>query len=184
MGIDEQTSGEQRNYLALMTQGVTRRVASELSSDRLVLPFLFAALGGTILYSGLFSPIVIIGRLLAQLLGARLASISTHRQQWLAGSTALTAIVVLFLAGFSGKLPAIWLPTAFIMASALLGISNGFGSLVFQELMGHVLSDRKRINLLFSISAASGVAVIIARLFLKHYPGLARRKALLAIRSI
>ncbi len=83
MKNDVSTGVEQRNFLALLMQGITRRVSYELSSDKFVLPFLFAALGGPMTFSGLFTSIMVIGRLVAQLAGARLAGISTHQGGWL-----------------------------------------------------------------------------------------------------
>lgn len=158
----QQVPGERWNFGALLVQGIARRVANELSSEKLVLPFLYTALGGAVLYTGLFAPVVIVARLLAQLLGARLVEMGRRTNGWLAGTTVLTASVLALLAGYAGGLPAAWLPAAFLLASALLGLGNGFGALVQQDMLGRLLTDRRRIILLFAIGAGSGVMVIAA----------------------
>ncbi len=158
----ERLPAERWNFATLLVQAVARRVANELSSEKLVLPFLYTALGGAVLYAGLFAPVIIVARLLAQLLGARLVEITRQGKRFLAVSTVLTAAVLVCLAVFRGDLPTAWLPAVFVVASACLGLGNGFGALVFQDMIGRVLGERSRINLLFAIGAGSGALVIVA----------------------
>lgn len=152
------------NFAALLVQGVARRVANELTSEKLVLPFLYTALGGSIIFAGLFAPVVIVARLVSQLLGARLVEVSSRGNILIGVAVALTAVVFIFLASGTGGVPLTLLPVVFIVASALLGLSNGFSALAFQDLIGRVLGDRSRITLLFAIGAASGALVIVTTL--------------------
>lgn len=152
------------NFAALLVQGVARRVANELTSEKLVLPFLYTALGGSIIFAGLFAPVVIVARLVSQLLGARLVEVSSRGNILIGVAVALTAVVFIFLASGTGGVPLALLPVVFIVASALLGLSNGFSALAFQDLIGRVLGDRSRITLLFAIGAASGALVIVTTL--------------------
>jgi len=158
----ERLPAERWNFATLLVQAVARRVANELSSEKLVLPFLYTALGGTVLFAGLFAPVIIVARLLAQLLGARLVEITRHGKRFMAASTVLTAMILVGLAGFRDDLPTVLLPVVFVAASACLGLGNGFGALVFQNMIGRVLGERSRINLLFAIGAGSGSLVIVA----------------------
>ncbi|MEP2744227.1 hypothetical protein, partial [Bauldia litoralis] len=155
---------EDWNFAALLVQGVARRVANELTSEKLVLPFLYTALGGSIIFAGLFAPVVIVARLVSQLLGARLVEVSSRGNILIGVAVALTAVVFIFLASGTGGVPLALLPVVFIVASALLGLSNGFSALAFQDLIGRVLGDRSRITLLFAIGAASGALVIVTTL--------------------
>ena len=62
----ERKPNESWNFAALLIQGVARRVGNELTSEKLVLPFLYTALGGSVFFTGLFAPVVIVARLVAQ----------------------------------------------------------------------------------------------------------------------
>jgi MFS family permease len=165
------SQAETRNFVLLLVQGVARRVANELSSEKLVLPFIYTALGGAVIFSGLFAPVIIISRLAAQLFGARLVSLSRQGKLLLASSTGLSAVVLALLAGFTADLAVNWLPFAYVMASVLLGAGSGFGALVFQDLIGRVLSERPRVNLLFAIGAFSGFMVIVITLASQYVTG-------------
>jgi MFS family permease len=158
----ERLPAERWNFATLLVQAVARRVANELSSEKLVLPFLYTALGGAVLFAGLFTPVVVVARLLAQLFGARLVEITRQGKGFLAACTAVTAAVLVCLAGFRGDLPTALLPVVFVAASVFLGMSNGFGALVFQDMIGRILGERPRISLLFAIGAGSGFLVIVA----------------------
>lgn len=107
---------------------------------------------------------VILARLVAQLFGSQFVATSHRTRGWLACSTALTAIIIVLIALFSGSLQPFWLPVTFLLASVLLGLGNGFGALVFQDLIGRVLPDQPRINLLFAIGACSGAMLVVATL--------------------
>jgi hypothetical protein len=160
----ERKPNEGWNFVALLVQGVARRVANELTSEKLVLPFLYTALGGSLVFVGLFTPVVTVARLVAQLLGARLVEVTTRGNVLIGLAVAFTGIIFVFLATGTGGMPVAILPIVFIGASVLLGFSNGFSALAFQDLIGRVLSDRPRINLLFAIGAASGAMVIVVTL--------------------
>ncbi|MCB1496870.1 MAG: hypothetical protein KDJ86_13865 [Bauldia sp.] len=168
----ERKPNESWNFAALLIQGVARRVGNELTSEKLVLPFLYTALGGSVFFTGLFAPVVIVARLVAQLLGARLVEL-TNRGNILIGLTvAATGAVFVFLGTATGGLPAALLPVVFIAAATLLGFSNGFSALVFQDLIGRILTDRSRIRLLFTIGAGSGAIVIVTTLVSQAIVGL------------
>jgi MFS family permease len=152
---------ERWNFGILLVQGVARRIANELSSERLVLPFLYAALGGPVLFAGVFAPAVIVGRLAAQLLGSQLVAMARRTKLFLSATTGFSALVLFLLAAFADTLRVGWLPVAFVAASVAWGMSNGFGALTAQDLLGRVLGERARINLLFAIGAASGAGVIV-----------------------
>src|SRR5690606_17945138 len=92
---------ERWNFGVLLVQGVTRRIANELSSERLVLPFLYAALGGPVLFAGVFAPAVIVGRLASQLLGSQLVAMARRTKLFLSATTGFSALVLALLATFA-----------------------------------------------------------------------------------
>ena len=163
---------ERWNFGVLLVQGVARRIANELSSERLVLPFLYAALGGPVLFAGVFAPAVIVGRLVSQLAGSQLVAMARRTKLFLSATTGLSALVLVLLATFADTLRVGWLPAAFIAVSVAWGMSNGFGALTAQDLLGRVLGERARVNLLFAIGAASGAGVIVVTLISQWIIGL------------
>ncbi len=177
MTSTERPPAERWNFATLLVQGVARRVGNELSSEKLVLPFLYTALGGAVLYSGVFAPVVLVARLLAQLLGARLIGATLKTRGYLALSTAVVAGALVSVAALSPAVPTHWLPAVFIMASAVMGMSNGFGALTFQDMIGRVLGARPRTNLLFAIGAASGAGVIVTTVVSQAVTGVAPGEA-------
>lgn len=177
MTSTERPPAEGWNFATLLVQGVARRVGNELSSEKLVLPFLYTALGGAVLYSGVFAPVVLVARLLAQLLGARLIGMAPRSRGYLALSTAVVAGTLVTVASLSPAVPIVWLPALFIAASAAMGMSNGFGALTFQDMIGRVLSASPRTNLLFAIGAASGAGVIVTTVVSQAVTGFAPGEA-------
>ena len=141
------------------------------------MPFLYTALGGPILYSGLFAPVVVVAGLLAQLLGARLIGVARRSRGYLALSTMVVAAVLAGVAGLTGDTVAVWLPVVFVAASVVMGMSNSFGLLTFQDMIGRVLLERSRINLLFAIGVASGAGVIVTTLVSQFVNGFAASEA-------
>ena len=177
MTSTERPPAERWNFATLLVQGVARRVGNELGSEKLVLPFLYTALGGAVLYSGVFAPVVLVARLIAQLLGARLVGTTRKTNGYLALSTAVVAGTLVSVAALSPAVPALWLPVVFITASAVMGMSNGFGALTFQDMIGRVLGARLRTNLLFAIGAASGAGVIVTTVVSQAVTGIAPGEA-------
>lgn len=164
---------EKWNFTTLLVQGVARRIGNELSSEKLVLPFLYTALGGPVLFSGVFAPVVVVARLLAQLLGARLVELTSQTRFYLALSTALIAVTLVSVAVLSPVAPVAWLPMIFILASTVMGISSGFGALTFQDMIGRVLNAQPRTNLLFAIGGLSGAGVIVTTIVSQWLAGTA-----------
>ncbi|MEM7445913.1 MAG: hypothetical protein AAF414_21505 [Pseudomonadota bacterium] len=155
-------SAEEWNYRAMLGQGTARNVGIELSSEKLVLPFLYSALGGSVVYTGLLVPVVILARLVAQLLGSRLVGVSRITKWYLALATAIVAVPLVAVNLVAPDLPTRWLPALFIAAAAVIGVGIGFGTLTYQDMMGRVLTLDHRNRLLFITGAISGAVSALA----------------------
>lgn len=162
---------DRRNYWALLLQGTFRNVGIELGSEKLVLPFLYTTLGGAVFFAGLLAPIVIIAKLGAQLLGARLIAVTRVGKWYLALGTTIAAIPLAVLSLMAGDIAVAWLPVAFILAALIIGFSIGFGTLTFQDMLGRVLSEGNRASLLFVTGAVVAVLTISAALFSQFATG-------------
>ena len=62
------------NYRVLLSQGVLLDLSQTLSSPRLVLPFLYLALGAPVFFAGMLIPIVQIARMIGQVVSAPFVS--------------------------------------------------------------------------------------------------------------
>jgi hypothetical protein len=74
------------NFGMLLGQGVAKSVGSQLSSEKLVLPFLYAGLGGPVLFAGMLMPIANLAKLGSQLLGAPVIEVSRLGKWYLAAT--------------------------------------------------------------------------------------------------
>ncbi|MEW2915935.1 hypothetical protein AB1A64_02590 [Ruegeria sp. ANG10] len=154
-------AGQNRwNFGVLLTQSVTREIGYELSSEKLVLPFIYASLGGPLLFAGLLLSTVEFCKFLSQISGAPLVAL-VSRTKWIvaltttASAAALFVISLLILDVSSGALVVIFLLTA-----AVIGLSKGINNLAFQDLLGRSLIKSSRARLLFFSGSVTGFLVI------------------------
>ena len=61
-------SGEQRNYRILLGHGAANGAGYELTSEKLVLPFLYTAVGAPVFFAGLLVPIAAVAGSTTELL--------------------------------------------------------------------------------------------------------------------
>lgn len=156
-------NAERWNFGVMFGQGTSRNVAIEFSGERLVLPFLYTTLGGSVVYTGLLVPVVILTRLGAMVLGSRLVGISRVTKWYLSLAMIVVASPLIVISALAEMIPVAWLPPAFIAVAALIGAGIGFGTLVFQDMMGRVLGLRYRNQMLYVTGAAAGaVAALVA----------------------
>jgi hypothetical protein len=128
---------DRRNFAALLAQGVFRNVGMELGSEKLVLPFLYATLGGAVFYAGLLIPAAIIARLGAQLLGARLIAITPVSKWYLAMGTVVAAIPLAIVSLVAGDIGQGWLPLVFLATAMVVGFSPNFTLILSKRLLLH-----------------------------------------------
>ena len=85
------------NFRTLLGQGVVKSVGDQVSSEKLVLPFLYTPLGGPVFFAGLLMPIVTVSTLGSQLfaivVGLAKGHVSLTFQDMLGRVLALSTIV-------------------------------------------------------------------------------------------
>ncbi|MCP4191721.1 MAG: hypothetical protein GY768_13970 [Planctomycetaceae bacterium] len=154
-----------------MAQGALLDIAQIVASPRLVLPFVYMAVGAPAIFAGLLIPIVQISRTAGQLASA--SSISSARnRKWhmAAGIFAVAAsLTVASLAAIAGT-PKI-VGGIFLLISATIGLGQGVSRLAFQSLLGNILEENRRGALLFTQTALSGLLAIIV-VWITHSSGL------------
>ncbi|MCG8545567.1 MAG: hypothetical protein MJE12_15315 [Alphaproteobacteria bacterium] len=73
-------AGEKWNYNVLLGQGTCVNAASTLASARLVIPFLYFAIGAPVFFAGLLLPVVQFARLVTQLVAAPVITTAKTRK--------------------------------------------------------------------------------------------------------
>jgi hypothetical protein len=149
------------NYAVLLGQGVANSAADELTSVKLVLPFLYASVGAPVFFAGLLVPIATVAKRSVQILVAPLVSVARSNKVWISFAALSTALALVLVSLSIKFAPVGWLVPIFVFVALAIGAGNGLSSLAFQNLIGRVLSDERRRRLLFTQSSLAGLFVAI-----------------------
>lgn len=145
----------------MLVQGVTRDVGYELGSERLVLPFIYATLGGPLLFSGLLLALVQFFKFLAQIIGAPLIALARGTKGYIAATTAVGATILAAVSVVPIDLSAHWLVILFVLMAVVIGLCKGINNLAFQDLLGRSLFEDDRALELYVTASISGLIVIL-----------------------
>ncbi|MFC7369516.1 MULTISPECIES: MFS transporter [Vreelandella] len=161
--IPENACNEQpRNFLLHLGASLGNKVADELSSARLVLPWLMGIIGAPVWMVGLLVPIREAGALLPQLFVAGFIRLKPKRKwAWVAGALlqALAALALALLAligsGISGGI----LVLGTLM---LLALARGLSSIATKDVLGKTIAKGRRGTLMGWSGSLSGAATLTA----------------------
>lgn len=149
------------NFRVLVGQGTAYDAARQLASPRLVLPYLYVALGAPIAFAGSLVPLTQLTSLVSQvaaapkLRGGMAAKHILSLTQWVAG---LTLMAIGLVAGGSGGA---LLALIFLLGMAVMGSARGLNTLAYQELLGRALPSHLRGRILFTQTAVAGVVTLV-----------------------
>jgi MFS family permease len=186
--IPESACDEQpRNFSLHLLASLGNKLADELSSARLVLPWLMGIIGAPIWMVGLLVPIREAGALLPQIFIAGFIRLKPQRKWvWVAGALlqALAAFALALLAlATSGSLGGAMVLITLVM----LSLARGLSSIATKDVLGKTIAKRRRGTLLGWSGSIAGAATLVAGLFLMlldNQPGNLVVAALLAIASL
>ena len=94
-----------RNFALLLAQGSGYGLAGKLASTNIVLPFLCAALGGSLFVAGLLVPLSTIGTLVGYTLGPTVLATRFRSRTVIALTSAVSAALLFALATISLRFP-------------------------------------------------------------------------------
>jgi hypothetical protein len=153
--------GARRNYAVLLGQGVFGSAATELTSVKLVLPFLYTTVGAPVLFAGMLVPVSTVAKRVVQILAAPLIGAARSNKGFMAvASISLAAAIVMISLTFNA-VSVYWLVPIFLLVALIIGAATGLSSLAFQDLIGRILSRERRHKLLFTQSGLAGLTVVI-----------------------
>jgi len=160
-----------RNYLLNLANGACTKLAEQLASPGLTLPWMMAALGVPASLLAFLSPIKQVGSLLPQMaVAAQIRQLQQRKWAWVVAGVIqgflLLAIIpaVIFLEPLAAGVAILFLFTLFSMAS-------GAGSVAFQDVTGKTIPKGRRGRLLAHRAAFGGALTLVAALGLRFWLG-------------
>ncbi|TDR50378.1 hypothetical protein DFP85_12658 [Halomonas ventosae] len=157
---DEACNEQPRNFFLHLVAALGNKLADELSSARLVLPWLLGVIGAPLWMVGLLVPIRESGALLPQLFVAGFIRLKPKRKWvWVLGGLlqAAAAAVLALLALFGSGAVGGGLVLAVLVA---LSLARGLSSIATKDVMGKTIAKQRRGTLMgWSGSVAGGVTL-------------------------
>ncbi|SNS85234.1 Major Facilitator Superfamily protein [Ekhidna lutea] len=157
------------NFLLNGLNGFATKLAEQIASPELIIPYVFSLLGVPSFYSGLLVPIKNTGSLLPQLIvSAKIRAYPIRKYFWAIAGLAqgtmmiLIGLTVYYLKGGTAGIGVVALILLFSM-------SSGVGSIAFKDVLGKTIPKGKRARLLSFRATGGGLLTIIAGLILFYF---------------
>lgn len=164
---DGQCSEVPRNFMLNALNGACSKLAEQLASPGLVLPWLLTAAGAPAFFATVVPAVKQAFSLVPQMAVAGLIR-GRARRKWIwVGAGAVQAAVMLLIALAAGALEGMAAGVAVIGLFALFSLMSGAASVAFQDVMGKTIPKGRRGRLLSARSMIGGVLVLIAAAALK-----------------
>ncbi|HEX6386845.1 MAG TPA: MFS transporter [Anaerolineae bacterium] len=166
---DEACTDVPRNFILNGLNGSATKLAEQLASPGLVLPWLLATLGAPTALAGLLVPIRQAGALLPQLsVAGRIRRFPVRKWFWVGGGiTQGSALALTVLAALT--LPPLLAGYAIVGLLALFSVASGVGSVAFSDVMGKTIPRGRRGRLLAVRATAGGGLALLAGFTLRTY---------------
>ena len=157
----ESCADQPRNFFAYLGANTVNKVADELSSAKLVLPWMLGALGAPAAFTGFLVPIREAGVLLPQMLVAAYVRRLRRRQPvWLLGG-ALSALALFGMAGVVATLDGVAAGWALVVLLIVFSLARGLCSVSAKDVLGKTVSKSRRGRLMGWSAAAGGALTLL-----------------------
>lgn len=153
-------SDQPRNFFAYLGANLLGKVADEIASAKLVIPWLFGALGVPATFTGFLVPIREAGVLLPQLaVAAAVRRLAIRKGVWILGAV-LSALSLFGMAAASLTLDGVAAGGAILLMLVLFSLARGLCSVSAKDVLGKTVSKSRRGALMGWSASLSGVAVL------------------------
>ncbi len=160
-----------RNFFAYLLANALSKIADELSSARLILPWLLGAAGASSGFAGFLVPIREAGVLVPQLLvAAYVRRIAQRKWVWLLGAF-LSLLALLAMALAAGTLEANQVGWAVISALVVYSLARGLCSVAAKDVLGKTVSKTRRGTLMGYSASVAGVVTLAIGLWTEFGAG-------------
>jgi hypothetical protein len=159
-----------RNFFAYLMANLFNKIADEIASAKLVLPWMLGALGAPVVLTGFLVPIREAGALLPQLaVAAAVRGLPRRKGVWLLGAmlSAIALAGMAFAAATLAGAPAGWTVVGLL---ALFSLARGLCSVSAKDVLGKTVSKSRRGVLMGWSASLGGVGVLAVGLALGTLP--------------
>ncbi len=150
-----------RNYQLIFWSGALSTIGGQLVNPRLVLPFLYLALGAPTFIAGLLLPFVTGARLIAEIFVSPFINRVTRAKLAVYVPNILTGAILAVVALFATNLPQVMVVLLFLLTAIIMGLCQGITSLGTSQIYGVSVPDHKRNRMVFAQATISGILAIV-----------------------
>jgi hypothetical protein len=155
-----------RNFFAYLAANLLGKVADEIGSAKLIIPWLFGTLGVPALFTGFLVPIREGGVLLPQLaVAAAVRKLAVRKTVWIAGAL-LSGASLFGMAWAAVRTEGLAAGGWILLMLILFSLSRGLCSVSAKDVLGKTVSKSRRGALMGWSSGLSGIAVLLVGLWL------------------
>lgn len=166
---DSACSDQPYNFFTYLGTNVLSKVADELASAKLVLPWLLASLGTPAAFTGFLVPIREAGVLLPQLLvAAYIRRLKLRKWVWVSGA-GLSAMALAAMALAAVTLEGVIAGGALVAALILFSLARGLCSVSAKDFVGKTVSKSRRGRLMGLASGIAGLATLAVGLYIEFF---------------
>ncbi len=149
-----------RNYWLLLVQGVCIDASRHIASPRLVLPYIYLALGGPVFFAGLMLPVMQVARLTTPVVALPFIHATAGRKWFVVAALLVKAGVLAAIGLAADSLTATLIVAIFFLAALSAGMVQGINSVAYNDLVGRVFHRDIRQAMLYRKSALAGVVAL------------------------
>ena len=159
------------NFLLNASNGSLTKLAEQIASPSLVLPWFLSALGVPSSLSGLLVPIHKGGSLFPQLIvSGKIRAFNIRKWFWVGAG--LTQALALFLMGVTGLLTdGLTAGILILLLLLIFSIASGVGSVSFKDVLAKTIPKGERGTLLSVRAMVGGALALLAGVFINRYIG-------------
>ena len=155
-----------RNFFAYLGANLLGKVADEITSARLVIPWLFGSLGVPAAFTGFLVPVREAGVLLPQLaVAAAVRRLAIRKGVWLLGAL-LSALSLFGMAAAALLLEGSAAGASILLMLVIFSLARGLCSVSAKDVLGKTVSKSRRGALMGWSASLSGIAVLVVGLWI------------------
>lgn len=163
---DSACNDQPHNFFAYLWANLLGKVADEISSAKLIIPWLFGLLGVPATFTGFLVPIREAGVLLPQLVvAAAVRHLPVRKGVWVVGAV-LSAFSLMGMAWSVWALQGISAGIVIVLMLVIFSLSRGICSVSAKDVLGRTVSKSRRGALMGWSAGFSGVAVLAIGLWM------------------